>query len=172
MLLKDILSLTLTLGWKNEKWTSGPIELDLEAGNLVCPNYLRPYQARPFRSLPSERFNFNSAMLFLNHTQFIQVHPTHLGEPYLAQCHNIKNDGWRPLNVWLCLTWWSQSTTPAITAPDDSSVQAPDVTSLSPLEASLWILVYKLSFVKFYKTQLFRYIKLSPQPILNILMIM
>ena len=35
MLLKDILSLTLTLGWKNEKQPSGPIELDLEAGNLV-----------------------------------------------------------------------------------------------------------------------------------------
>ena len=33
--LKDILSLTLTLGWKNEKQPSGPIELDLEAGNLV-----------------------------------------------------------------------------------------------------------------------------------------
>ena len=28
-------SLTLTLGWKNEKRPSGPIELDLEAGNLV-----------------------------------------------------------------------------------------------------------------------------------------
>ena len=25
----------LTLGWKNEKQPSGPIELDLEAGNLV-----------------------------------------------------------------------------------------------------------------------------------------
>ena len=34
-LLKDMLSLTLTLGWKNEKRPSGPIELDLEAGNLV-----------------------------------------------------------------------------------------------------------------------------------------
>ena len=33
--LKDILSLTLTLGWKNGKRPSGPIELDLEAGNLV-----------------------------------------------------------------------------------------------------------------------------------------
>ena len=33
--LKDILSLTLTLGWKNKKQSSGPIELDLEAGNLV-----------------------------------------------------------------------------------------------------------------------------------------
>ena len=31
----DILSLTLTLGGKNEKRPSGPIELDLEAGNLV-----------------------------------------------------------------------------------------------------------------------------------------
>ena len=28
-------SLTLTLGCKNEKRPSGPIELDLEAGNLV-----------------------------------------------------------------------------------------------------------------------------------------
>ena len=36
VLLKDILSLTLTLGWKNEKQPSCPIELDLEAGNLVC----------------------------------------------------------------------------------------------------------------------------------------
>ena len=35
VLLKDILSLTLTLGCKNEKQPSGPIELDLEAGNLV-----------------------------------------------------------------------------------------------------------------------------------------
>ena len=35
VLLKDILSLTLTLGWKNEKRPSGPIELDLEADNLV-----------------------------------------------------------------------------------------------------------------------------------------
>ena len=32
------LVLTLTLGWKNEKQPSGPIELDLEAGNLVCSN--------------------------------------------------------------------------------------------------------------------------------------
>ena len=39
-LLKDMLSLTLTLGWKNEKRPSGPIELDLEAGNLVF-NYLQ-----------------------------------------------------------------------------------------------------------------------------------
>ena len=38
VLLKDILSLTLTLGWKNEKQPSGPIELDLEAGNLVSLN--------------------------------------------------------------------------------------------------------------------------------------
>ena len=30
-----LLSLTLTLGCKNEKQPSGPIELDLEAGNLV-----------------------------------------------------------------------------------------------------------------------------------------
>ena len=35
VLLKDILSLTLTLGWKNKKRPSGPIELDLEASNLV-----------------------------------------------------------------------------------------------------------------------------------------
>ena len=35
VLLKDILSLTLIVGWENEKWPSGPIELDLEAGNLV-----------------------------------------------------------------------------------------------------------------------------------------
>ena len=32
---KDIVSLTLTLGWKNKKRSSGLTELDLEAGNLV-----------------------------------------------------------------------------------------------------------------------------------------
>ena len=31
---KVIVSFTLTLGWKNEKQPCGPIELDLEAGNL------------------------------------------------------------------------------------------------------------------------------------------
>ena len=45
VLLKNILSLTLTLGCNNEKWPSGPIELDLEAGNLVFveaqKNYLK-----------------------------------------------------------------------------------------------------------------------------------
>ena len=35
---KDIVSLTLTLGWKNEKRPSCPTELDLEAGNLVLFN--------------------------------------------------------------------------------------------------------------------------------------
>ena len=35
VLLKNILSLTLTLGCKNKKRPSDPIELDLEAGNLV-----------------------------------------------------------------------------------------------------------------------------------------
>ena len=35
VLLKDILYLTLTLGWKNKKRPAGPNELDLEAGNLV-----------------------------------------------------------------------------------------------------------------------------------------
>ena len=35
MLFKNILSLTLTLGCKNKKRPSGPIEVDLEAGNLV-----------------------------------------------------------------------------------------------------------------------------------------
>ena len=29
MLLKDLVSLTLTLGWKNEKQPTGPTELDL-----------------------------------------------------------------------------------------------------------------------------------------------
>ena len=33
--VKDIVFLTLTLGWENEKQPSGPTELDLEAGNLV-----------------------------------------------------------------------------------------------------------------------------------------
>ena len=32
---KVIVSFTLTLGWKNEKQPCGPIELDLEANNLV-----------------------------------------------------------------------------------------------------------------------------------------
>ena len=35
VLIKDILSLTLILGCKNKNQPSGPIELDLEAGNLV-----------------------------------------------------------------------------------------------------------------------------------------
>ena len=35
VLLKNILSLTLTVGCKNKKQPSSPIELDLEAGNLV-----------------------------------------------------------------------------------------------------------------------------------------
>ena len=35
VLPQDILSLTLTLGYKNEKQPYGPIELDLEVGNLV-----------------------------------------------------------------------------------------------------------------------------------------
>ena len=33
--VKDIVFLTLTLGWKKEKRPSGPSELDLAAGNLV-----------------------------------------------------------------------------------------------------------------------------------------
>ena len=40
VLLKDILSLALALGWKNEKRPSGAIELDLEAGNLVLTKIL------------------------------------------------------------------------------------------------------------------------------------
>ena len=35
-----LVSLTLTLGWKNEKQPYGPIELDLEAGNLVHFNFI------------------------------------------------------------------------------------------------------------------------------------
>ena len=38
---KFILFLTLTFGWKNEKQPSGPIELDLEAGNLVLVCFLQ-----------------------------------------------------------------------------------------------------------------------------------
>ena len=38
--LKDIVSLTLTLGWKNKKRPSGLTELDLEAGNLVLSKIL------------------------------------------------------------------------------------------------------------------------------------
>ena len=37
----DIFSSTLTLGCKNEKQPSGPIELDLEAGNLVMFYFVR-----------------------------------------------------------------------------------------------------------------------------------
>ena len=33
---KDIVSLTITIGWKNKKRPSGPTDLDLEAGNLVA----------------------------------------------------------------------------------------------------------------------------------------
>ena len=36
---KLIIFLTLIFGWKNEKQPSGPIELDLEAGNLVSNIY-------------------------------------------------------------------------------------------------------------------------------------
>ena len=57
-----------------------------------------------------------------------------IGESYLAQCHNIKNDGWRPLNVWM---WYTANNDyevhmvkfSNITATDDSSVPAPDVIS-------------------------------------------
>ena len=38
MLFQNILSLTLTLGCNNKKWPSGPIEIDLEAGNFFCWN--------------------------------------------------------------------------------------------------------------------------------------
>ena len=37
---KDIVSLTLTLGWKNKKQPIGSTELDLEAGNLVSDRFL------------------------------------------------------------------------------------------------------------------------------------
>ena len=40
VLLKDIVSLTLTLGWKNKKQPIGSTELDLEAGNLVSDRFL------------------------------------------------------------------------------------------------------------------------------------
>ena len=39
--VKDLVSLTLKLGWKNKKRPFGPTELDLEAGNLVSFLYLR-----------------------------------------------------------------------------------------------------------------------------------
>ena len=41
--IKDIVFLTLTLGWKNEKRPSGPTELDLEAGNLVLLSFYMDY---------------------------------------------------------------------------------------------------------------------------------
>ena len=37
--VKDLVSLTLKLGWKNKKQPFGPTELDLEAGNLVFFHY-------------------------------------------------------------------------------------------------------------------------------------
>ena len=37
--VNDIVSLTLTLGWKNKIQPYSPIELDLEAGNLVQNNF-------------------------------------------------------------------------------------------------------------------------------------
>ena len=37
---KLIIFLTLIFGWKNEKQPSGPIELDLEASNLVAFNLI------------------------------------------------------------------------------------------------------------------------------------
>ena len=40
VLPKDIVSLTLTLGWKNKKQPIGSTELDLEAGNLVSDRFL------------------------------------------------------------------------------------------------------------------------------------
>ena len=44
--IKDIVSLTLTLGWKNKKWPSGPTELDLEAGNLVSTIFQQCFIAK------------------------------------------------------------------------------------------------------------------------------
>ena len=41
---KVIVSLTLALGWKNEKQPSGPIELHLEAGNIVFDFYLNIFR--------------------------------------------------------------------------------------------------------------------------------
>ena len=48
VLLKNILSLTLTLGCKNKKRPSGPLELDLEAGNLVLLSNINFYQLVQF----------------------------------------------------------------------------------------------------------------------------
>ena len=39
MLLRDIVSWTLTIGWKNEKRTSSPTKLDLEAGYLLMNRF-------------------------------------------------------------------------------------------------------------------------------------
>ena len=36
--------MTLILGWKNKKQPTGPIELDLEAGNLVITLIIMPTQ--------------------------------------------------------------------------------------------------------------------------------
>ena len=46
-----ILSSTLTVGWKNEKQPSGPIELDLEAGNLVT--HLKVITASQHQEIPT-----------------------------------------------------------------------------------------------------------------------
>ena len=51
VLLKDIVSLTLTLGLKNEKQPSGPIELDLEAGNLVSTLFNKNLLGNKFETI-------------------------------------------------------------------------------------------------------------------------
>ena len=57
-------SLTLILGWKNEKQPSGPIELDLKAGNLVLilimifqgmANHLLRFQQVIHLGMPSKK---------------------------------------------------------------------------------------------------------------------
>ena len=61
-----IVSLILTLGWKNEKQPSGPTELDPEAGNLVCPFLLKIRKfLKIFRAILGQIFRpHNGADLF------------------------------------------------------------------------------------------------------------
>ena len=46
-----------------------------------------------------------------------------IGESYLAQCHNIKNDGWRPLNVWMCYTASNDDEVHMVQSPDIAGYQ-------------------------------------------------
>ena len=46
-----------------------------------------------------------------------------IGEPYLTQCHNIKSDGRRPLNVWMCYTASNDDEVHMVQSPDIAGYQ-------------------------------------------------